>query len=457
MTTAVVIILVALLLFAALRLWITANRLDRLHVRTEAAWSALEGALARRIVATRAVAAAGGLDGEQADRLRGLADIADRADRRHRADAENDLSRALSMMPAVPEPHLALELADARERVVLARRFYNDAVRDTRALRGVWFTRVFGLAGRAALPDYFEIAEFPHTPATVHRTAARVVVVDPDDRILLLSGTDPDVASHWWHTPGGGVEDGEDIRATATRELAEETGFRVPESELLGPIWRRVARFTFMGSQYEQTELYFVTRLPQPAGGAFAGAAADGAVADGAVADGAAADGAVAVGAAADGAGGTPREVAGSRGGSVNGSAVRNPGEHQRAGSATRVLLASPRGERFAVDAEPDPGHADGAEGNGADPGRLVSVGEALIGADVRVDAVSADPAGPRINGSGRTEVERLTLTGHRWWSAEALQHTDEAVYPVQLARRLREALDVVHGAAVPESYTAID
>ena len=61
MTTAVVVVLVVLLLFAALRLWITANRLDRLHVRTEAAWSALEGALARRIVATRAVAAAGGL------------------------------------------------------------------------------------------------------------------------------------------------------------------------------------------------------------------------------------------------------------------------------------------------------------------------------------------------------------------------------------------------------------
>ena len=52
MTTVVVVVLVFLLLVAALRLWTTANRLDRLHVRTEAAWSALEGALARRIVAT---------------------------------------------------------------------------------------------------------------------------------------------------------------------------------------------------------------------------------------------------------------------------------------------------------------------------------------------------------------------------------------------------------------------
>ena len=96
MTTVVVVVLIVLLLFAALRLWITANRLDRLHVRTEAAWSALEGALARRIVATRAVAAAGGLGQPESDQLRRLTDVADNADRAHRADAENDLSRALS-------------------------------------------------------------------------------------------------------------------------------------------------------------------------------------------------------------------------------------------------------------------------------------------------------------------------------------------------------------------------
>src|SRR6476646_11563882 len=77
MTTVVVVVLVFLLLVAALRLWTTANRLDRLHVRTEAAWSALEGALARRVVAARAVAATGGLPPEQAAKLRRVADAAD--------------------------------------------------------------------------------------------------------------------------------------------------------------------------------------------------------------------------------------------------------------------------------------------------------------------------------------------------------------------------------------------
>jgi ADP-ribose pyrophosphatase YjhB (NUDIX family) len=271
MTTVIVVVLVLLLLIAALRLWLTANRLDRLHVRTEAAWSALEGALARRIVATRAVAAAGGLDQGQAEQLRRLADVADHADRAHRADAENDLSRALSTIPAASEPELAAELADAAERVVLARRFYNDAVRDTRALRAVLFTRVFGLAGRAAMPDYFEIAEYPQRSVPRSRTAARVVLLDDADRVLLLSGTDPRVGSRWWITPGGGVEGGESLPDAARRELAEETGLLLGAGELVGPIWRRVARFTFTGVDYEQTEFYFAARAPRSGAAAAAG------------------------------------------------------------------------------------------------------------------------------------------------------------------------------------------
>lgn len=272
MTTVIVVVLVVLLLIAALRLWLTANRLDRLHVRTEAAWSALEGALARRIVATRAVAAAGGLDHAQAEQLRRLADVADHADRAHRADAENDLSRALSTIPAASEPELAAELADAAERVVLARRFYNDAVRDTRALRAVLFTRVFGLAGRAAMPDYFEIAEYPQRSVPLSRTAARVVLLDDADRVLLLSGTDPRVGSRWWITPGGGVEDGESLPDAARRELAEETGLLLGAADLVGPIWRRVARFTFTGIDYEQTEFYFAARAPRSGAAAPGGA-----------------------------------------------------------------------------------------------------------------------------------------------------------------------------------------
>ena len=259
MTTFVVVVLVVVLLLAALRLWLTANRLDRLHVRTEAAWQALEGALSRRIVATRAAAAAGAFAGPDADRLRHLTSLADRAPRAIRADAENDLSRALAAQPPVVEPELAAELADASERVVLARSFYNDAVRDTRALRAVWFTRMFRLAGRAALPDYFEIVD-QVVAGPAERTVARVILLDDRHRVLMFASRDS--GELVWFPTGGGVEAGEDLRAAAVRELREETGLHLGPGDLIGPIWRRSARFVFTGVLYAQTEFYFVGRAP---------------------------------------------------------------------------------------------------------------------------------------------------------------------------------------------------
>ena len=256
--TTLVVVLASLFLVAALRLWSTANRLDRLHVRTEAAWAALDGALSRRIVATRAAAAAGAFPGPAADRLRRLTRSADHADLAHRADAENDLSRALGAQPAVIGSELAAELTDAGERVALARRLYNDAVRDTRALRAVWFTRLFLLAGRAALPDYFEIADHAAIPASP-RLTARLLLFDDAGRVLLFSGSDPQGRRIWFPT-GGGVEPGEDLRQAALRELAEETGLQADRADLLGPIWRRTARFGYAGVDYEQSEFFFVVQ-----------------------------------------------------------------------------------------------------------------------------------------------------------------------------------------------------
>ncbi len=61
--------------------------------------------------------------------------------------------------PASLPVALVAELADAEARVLLARRFHNDAVRDTLALRERPAVRVLRLGGTAALPSYFEIAE----------------------------------------------------------------------------------------------------------------------------------------------------------------------------------------------------------------------------------------------------------------------------------------------------------
>jgi 8-oxo-dGTP pyrophosphatase MutT (NUDIX family) len=71
----------------------------------------------------------------------------------------------------------------------------------------------------------------PPTPA--FRPSARLVVRDPSDRILLFSSTDGD--GTYWFTPGGGMKAGETPADAAVRELAEETGYVLAESEI-GPV-----------------------------------------------------------------------------------------------------------------------------------------------------------------------------------------------------------------------------
>lgn len=153
-------VLVAALLAIAVWAYQTANRLDRLHVRCDMSWQALDAALARRAVVARAVAADAYGDQPRGRSLVALAAAAERAPRSIREASENELSTALgSVDPAALPVGLVAELADAETRVLLARRFHNDAVRDTLALRERPAVRWLRLGGRAPLPAYFEIAE----------------------------------------------------------------------------------------------------------------------------------------------------------------------------------------------------------------------------------------------------------------------------------------------------------
>src|SRR4030088_2540120 len=77
MSQAVVVVLVVVLLVAlVLGPWLlgTATRLDRLHVRTDAAWAGMDAALARRAVVARAGVAAGSVPSGPAGGPRSAAD-----------------------------------------------------------------------------------------------------------------------------------------------------------------------------------------------------------------------------------------------------------------------------------------------------------------------------------------------------------------------------------------------
>jgi 8-oxo-dGTP diphosphatase len=64
---------------------------------------------------------------------------------------------------------------------------------------------------------------------TLRRQAARVVLLNRDRHVLLLSAADPaDRAKPpWWEIPGGGIDPHETSEDAARRELFEETGVRV--------------------------------------------------------------------------------------------------------------------------------------------------------------------------------------------------------------------------------------
>lgn len=160
-----------------LSMWVTftLTRLDRLHARVDAAWAALDAQLVRRAAALLHVAEAAD-SGADPDQRAGLEVIArsalDVKAPERRQMVENAVGRAVAELAEAPsaiaEPALD-EVREAAARVLVARRFYNDAVRDTRALRARRMPRVLRLAGHVQLPQFFDIDDtVPPRSGSVH-------------------------------------------------------------------------------------------------------------------------------------------------------------------------------------------------------------------------------------------------------------------------------------------------
>ena len=79
---------------------------------------------------------------------------------------------------------------------------------------------------------------------------------------LLFEDSDPGVpGTSWWTTPGGGVDEGESQVHAALREVAEETGYQLTESELLGPIAVRHVVHGYSDLVIEQDESFFLAMV----------------------------------------------------------------------------------------------------------------------------------------------------------------------------------------------------
>jgi len=89
------------------------------------------------------------------------------------------------------------------------------------------------------------------------RDAVRALMVDSDDRVLLVRFEFPTATR--WALPGGGLEPGESHVQALVRELLEEVGLADP---IIGPaIWHRLHIVPFLNGEFDgQRERIYLVR-----------------------------------------------------------------------------------------------------------------------------------------------------------------------------------------------------
>jgi ADP-ribose pyrophosphatase YjhB (NUDIX family) len=94
------------------------------------------------------------------------------------------------------------------------------------------------------------------------RRAARVIILDRDDRLLLLRYDEERDGVHhvYWAVPGGSLEADESHDQAARRELREELGLAY-EGTFGPPVAQRAKEHVVGDKPVRQTELYYLVRI----------------------------------------------------------------------------------------------------------------------------------------------------------------------------------------------------
>lgn len=103
-------------------------------------------------------------------------------------------------------------------------------------------------------------------PRRTRRTVRLLLIgeaSDDSDRLLLFRDADPGLpGTHWWITPGGGIDPGESNLEAAVRELEEETGLRIGPDQLLGPVLVRRVVHGYTDVVIDQEDTFYACWVP---------------------------------------------------------------------------------------------------------------------------------------------------------------------------------------------------
>jgi hypothetical protein len=146
-----VVSVVAVIVLGATYVTWTATRVDRLHARASAAYSALDAQSVRRAAAAAELGESEDFPDAQTAARAVLAAQPDRE------TAENELTRALRLAAAKFDPDAMTGVTEASRRLALARHVHTDLVRDALAVRQRPLVRLLRLTRKHPEPRFFDI------------------------------------------------------------------------------------------------------------------------------------------------------------------------------------------------------------------------------------------------------------------------------------------------------------